>query len=244
MSHRRSCHRAATPRALRDTLPPLRTLSSSVRALRADAESSRSSSRPGWDRVRVPDRRTRASTGYRRALPRRPNQTNYTIAAGSRCATSRRSEMLDGRLEDPPSDNAARSLLPALTTAPPPPSPLETRRASCASSCPHNLASRSSAARPCCPLESKAQCAMIRRLIRGSLIYRGHFTHVIVLGCDLGLWAETCFDRAPPGGLFELFTVLWGVVTWHVEDHHDAIHVGERIIRHRKRYIHHGALDV
>src|SRR6476659_246398 len=151
MSHRRSCHRAATPRALRDTLPPLRTLSSSVRALRADAESSRSSSRPGWDRVRVPDRRTRASTGYRRALPRRPNQTNYTIAAGSRCATSRRSEMLDGRLEDPPSDNAARSLLPALTTAPPPPSPLETRRASCASSCPHSLASRSSAARPCCP---------------------------------------------------------------------------------------------
>src|SRR4029079_12924957 len=86
-----------------------------------------------------------------------------------KCATSRRSEMLDGPLEDPPSDNAARSLLPALTTAPPPPSPLETRRASCASSCPHNLASRSSAARPCCPLESKAQCAMIRRLIRGSL---------------------------------------------------------------------------
>src|SRR4051812_16917586 len=64
---------------------------------------------------------------------------------------------------------AARSLLPALTTAPPPPSRLETRRASCASSCPHSLASRSSAARPYCALESKAQCAMIRRLIRGSL---------------------------------------------------------------------------
>src|SRR4051812_38893016 len=43
-----------------------------------------------------------------------------TTAAGSRCATSRRSETLDGRLENPPSDNAARSLLPALTTAPPP----------------------------------------------------------------------------------------------------------------------------
>src|SRR4051794_5154403 len=39
---------------------------------------------------------------------------------------------------------------PALTTAPSPPSRLETRRASCASSCPHNLASRSSAARPYC----------------------------------------------------------------------------------------------
>src|ERR1700716_3043339 len=49
-----------------------------------------------------------------------------------------------------PSDNAARSLLPALTTAPPPPSRLETRRASCASSCPHSPASRSSAARPYC----------------------------------------------------------------------------------------------
>src|ERR1700709_54453 len=150
MSHRRSCHRAATRRALRDTLPPLRTLSSSVHALRADAGSSRSSSRPGSDRVRVPDCRTRASTGYRRALPRRPDQTDCTTAAGSRCATSRRSETLDGRPEDPPSDNAARSLLPALTTAPPPPSRLETRRASCASSCPNSLASRSSAARPYC----------------------------------------------------------------------------------------------
>ena len=100
-----------------------------------------------------------------------PDQTDRTTAAGSRCATSRRSETLDGRLEDPPSDNAARSLLPALTTAPPPPSPLETRRALCASSCPHSLASRSSAARPdAVPLELKAQCAMIRRLIRGSLI--------------------------------------------------------------------------
>src|SRR3981189_1604811 len=57
-----------------------------------------------------------------------------TTAAGSRCATSRRSETADDRLEGPPSDNAARSLLPALTTAPPPPSRLETRRASCASS--------------------------------------------------------------------------------------------------------------
>src|SRR3981189_3699596 len=94
--------------------------------------------------------RTRASTGYRRALPRRPDQTDCTTAAGSRCATSRRSETLDGRLEDPPSDNAARSLLPALTTAPPSPSRLETRRASCASSCPHNPASRSSVARPYC----------------------------------------------------------------------------------------------
>src|SRR4051794_37626950 len=150
MSHRRSCHRAATRRALRDALPPLRTLSSSVHALPADAESSRSSSRPGSDRVRVRDCRTRASTGYRTALPRRPDQTDCTTAAGSRCATSRRSETLDGRLEDPPSDNAARSLLPALTTAPPSPSRLETRRASCASSCPHSPASRSSAARPYC----------------------------------------------------------------------------------------------
>src|SRR4051812_48960213 len=150
MSHRRSCHRAASRRALRDTLPPLRTLSSSVHALRADAGSSRSSSRPGSDRVRVPDCRTRASTGYRRALPRRPDQTDCTTAAGSRCATSRRSETLDGRLEGPPSDNAARSLLPALTTAPPPPSRLETRRASCASSCLHSPALRSSAARPYC----------------------------------------------------------------------------------------------
>src|SRR6478735_7843901 len=63
----------------------------------------------------VPDGRTRASTGYHRALPWRPDQTDCTIAAGSKCATSRRSEMLDGPLEDPPSDNAARSLLPALT---------------------------------------------------------------------------------------------------------------------------------
>ena len=39
---------------------------------------------------------------------------------------------------------------PALTTAPSPPSRLERRRALCASSCPHNLASRSSAARPYC----------------------------------------------------------------------------------------------
>src|SRR5882757_8172020 len=72
------------------------------------------------------------------------------ISYSASCATSRRSETLDGRLEDPPSDNAARSLLPALTTAPPSPSRLETRRASCASSCPHNPASRSSAARPYC----------------------------------------------------------------------------------------------
>src|SRR3954467_13802514 len=150
MSHRRLCHRAATRRALRDTLLPLRTLSSSVHALRADAGSSRSSSRPGSDRVQVRDCRTRASTGYRTALPRRPDQTDCTTAAGSRCATSRRSETLDGRLEDPPSDNAARSLLPALTTAPPSPSRLETRRASCASSCPQNPASRSSVARPYC----------------------------------------------------------------------------------------------
>src|SRR4051812_26636728 len=85
-----------------------------------------------------------------RALPRRPDQTDCTTAAGSRCATSRRSETADDRLEGPPSDNAARSLLPALTTAPPPPSRLETRRASCASSCLHSPASRSSAARPYC----------------------------------------------------------------------------------------------
>src|SRR3954464_2080510 len=150
MSHRRSCHRAATRRALRDTLLPLRTPSSSVHALRADAGSSRSSSRPGSDRVRVRDCRTRASTGYRTALPRRPDQTDCTTAAGSRCATSRRSETLDDRLEDPPSDNAVRSPPPALTTAPSPPSRLERRRALCASSCPHNLASRSSAARPYC----------------------------------------------------------------------------------------------
>src|SRR4029079_10300059 len=150
MSHRRSCHRAATRRALRDILLPLRTLSSSVHALRADAGSSRSSSRPGSDRVRVRDCRTRASTGYRTALPRRLDQTDCTTAAGSRCATSRRSETLDDRPEDPPSDIAARSLLPVLTTAPPPPSRLETRRASCASSCPHSPTSRSSAARPYC----------------------------------------------------------------------------------------------
>src|SRR4051794_13886506 len=150
MSHRRSCHRAATRRALRDALPPLRTLSSSVRALRADAGSSRSSSRPGSDRVRVRDRRTRASTGYRRALPRRPDRTDGTTAAGNRCATSPRSRTLDGRLEDPAGDNAVRSPPPALTTAPSPPSRLETRRALCASSCLHNLASRSSAARPYC----------------------------------------------------------------------------------------------
>src|SRR4051812_42274689 len=135
MSHRRSCHRAAMPHALRDTLPPLRTLSSSVHVLRADAGNSRSSSHPGSDRVPVPDRRTRASTGYRTALPRRPDQTDCTTAAGSRCATSRRSETLDARLEDPPSDNAVRSPPPALTTAPSPPSRLETRRALCASSC-------------------------------------------------------------------------------------------------------------
>src|SRR4051794_31899160 len=150
MSHRRSCHRAATPRALRDTLPPLRTLSSSVHVLRADAGNSRSSSHPGSDRVPVPDRRTRASTGYRRALPRRPDQTDCTTAAGNRCATSPRSETLDGRLEDPAWDNPVRSPPPALTTAPSPPSRLETRRALCASSCLHNLASRSSAARPYC----------------------------------------------------------------------------------------------
>src|SRR3954452_24493493 len=72
------------------------------------------------------------------------------LLKGIRCAISRPSETLDARPEDPPSDNAARSLLPALTTAPPPPSRLETRRASCASSCPHSLASRSSAARPYC----------------------------------------------------------------------------------------------
>ena len=156
MSHRRSCHRAATRRALRDTLLPLRTLSSSVHALRADAGSSRSSFRPGSDRVRVRDCRTRASTGYRRALPRRPDQTDCTTAAGSRCATSRRWETLDDRLEDPPSDNAARSLLPALTTAPPRPSRLETRRAWCASSCPHSPTSRSSVARPYCRPQIKA----------------------------------------------------------------------------------------
>src|SRR4051794_10816168 len=150
MSHRRSCHRATTRRALRDALPPLRTLFWSVHALRADAESSGSSSHPGSDRVRVPDCRTHASTGYRRALPRRQDQTDCTTAAGSRCATSRRSETADDRLEGPPSDNAARSLLPALTMALPPPSQLETRRASCASSCPHSPASRSSAARPYC----------------------------------------------------------------------------------------------
>src|SRR4249919_3402113 len=156
MSHRRSCHHAATRRALRDALPPLRTPSSSVHTLRADAGSSRSSSRPVSDRVRVRDCRTRASTGYRTALPRRPGQTDCITAAGSRCATSRRSETLDGRLEDPPSDNAARSLLPALTTAPPRPSRLETRRAWCASSCPHNPASRSSVARPYCRPRIKA----------------------------------------------------------------------------------------
>src|SRR4029077_14629379 len=124
--------------------------SSSVHVLRADAGSSRSSSRPGSDRRQGRDCRTRPPTGYRTALPRRPDQTDCTTAAGSRCATSRRSETLDGRLEDPPSDNAARSLLPALTTAPPSPSRLETRRASFASSCPHNPASRSSVARPYC----------------------------------------------------------------------------------------------
>src|SRR4051812_31775047 len=170
MSHRRSCHRAASRRALRDTLPPLRTLSSSVHALRADAGSSRSSSRPGSDRVRVPDCRTRASTGYRRALPRRPDQTDCTTAAGSRCATSRRSETLDGRLEGPPSDNAARSLLPALTTAPPPPSRLEhVALRALLLAC---IVQRCEAQLPVhtVTLESKAQCAMIRRLTRGSLI--------------------------------------------------------------------------
>src|SRR3954469_15517176 len=52
--------------------------------------------------------------------------------------------------EVPAGDNAVRSPPPALTTAPSPPSRLERRRALCASSCPHNLASRSSAARPYC----------------------------------------------------------------------------------------------
>src|SRR3954449_9274441 len=93
---------------------------------------------------------TTDTTGYRRALPRRPDQTDCTTAAGNKCATSPRSETLDGRLEDPAGDNAVRSPPPALTTGPSPPSQLERRRALCASSCLHNLASRSSAARPYC----------------------------------------------------------------------------------------------
>src|SRR4051812_9656701 len=180
MSHRRSCHRAATRRALRDTLLPLRTPSSSVHALRADAGSSRSSSRPGSDRVRVRDCRTRASTGYRTALPRRPDQTDCTTAAGSRCATSRRSETLDDRLEDPPWDNAARSLLPALTTAPPRPSRLETRRAWCASSCPHSPTSRSSAARPYCRPRIKAAVCHdpeVNQRFPNSLLVSGAFDY-------------------------------------------------------------------
>ena len=99
----------------------------------------------------------------------RGHQTDCTTAAGSRCATSRRSETVDDRLEDPPSDNAARSLLPALTTAPPPPSRLETRRAWCASSCPHSKRREAQLPVHTVALESKPQCAMIRRLIRGSL---------------------------------------------------------------------------
>src|SRR5215831_216774 len=55
-------------------------------------------------------------------------------AAGSRCATSRQLGTADGRPEGQLSDNAARSKLPASTTAPPPPSRPETRRASYASS--------------------------------------------------------------------------------------------------------------
>src|SRR4051812_43544293 len=102
-----------------------------------------------------------AFTGIR---TRRPDQTDCTTAAGSRCATSRRSETLDDRLEDPPSDNAARSLLPALTMALPPPSRLETRRASCASSCTHSPASRSSAARPYCRPRSDWQVPVDERL--------------------------------------------------------------------------------
>ena len=63
-----------------------------------DPQMPESSSRPGSDRVRVRDCRTRASTGYRTALLGRPDQTDCTTAAGSRCATSRRSETLDDRL--------------------------------------------------------------------------------------------------------------------------------------------------
>ena len=183
MSHRRSCHHAATRHALRDTLLPLRTLSSSVHSLRADAGSSRSSSRPGSDRVRVRDCRTRASTGYRTALPRRPDQTDCTTAADSRCATSRRSETLDGRLENPPSDNAARSLPAALTTAPPPPSRLEhvALRALLLA----RIVQRREAQLPIhtLALESKAQ--WIRRLIRGSLTAEGQPFRIILVQYQL-----------------------------------------------------------
>jgi hypothetical protein len=65
--------------------------------------------------------RTSASNGYRTALPRRPDQNECTIAAGSRCATSWPSETLHDRPEDLLRIMAARLLLPALTTAPPPP---------------------------------------------------------------------------------------------------------------------------
>src|SRR5215472_17452116 len=107
-----------------------------------------------------------ASIGCRRAPPRHPDQTGYTTAAGSRCVTSRQLGTADGRREGQLSDNAARSMLPASNTAPPPPSRPETRRASCASSSLQSPATQSSAAHPSVPSESRAECAMLLAVVQ------------------------------------------------------------------------------
>ena len=66
------------------------------------------------------------------------------------------------------------------------------------------------------------------------LLYSGQFIYVIELVNDARVRAEACFERTPSGRLFELLTVFRGVITWHVEDQCDVVHVWERLVRHRK----------